>query len=87
MRVLVVEDEKKIAALVCKALTESGYAVDELHRGDEALDALRETPYDVAVLDIMLPGLDGLSVLRAYGPNPIQSRYSCSQHGVKLPIK
>jgi two-component system, OmpR family, response regulator len=64
MRVLVVEDERKIAALVRKALLEAGTAVDVLHHGDKALDALRETPYDVAVLDIMLPGLDGLAILR-----------------------
>jgi two-component system, OmpR family, response regulator len=64
VRALVVEDEKKIAMLVRKALTEAGYTVDVLHRGDEALSAARVTPYDVVVLDIMLPGLDGLAVLR-----------------------
>jgi DNA-binding response OmpR family regulator len=64
MRVLVVEDEKKIAALLAKALAEAGYVADALFRGDEALEVLREKPYDVAVLDIMLPGLDGLAVLR-----------------------
>jgi DNA-binding response OmpR family regulator len=64
MRALVVEDEKKIAALVRKVLVEAGFGVDVLHRGDEALEAARETPYETIVLDIMLPGLDGLSVLR-----------------------
>jgi DNA-binding response OmpR family regulator len=64
MRVLVVEDEKKIATLVGKALADAGYSVATLFRGDEALNALRETPYDAAVLDIMLPGLNGLAVLR-----------------------
>jgi DNA-binding response OmpR family regulator len=64
MRALVVDDEKKMAALERRTLVESGFSVDVLHRGDEALAALRETPYDVAVLDIMLPGLDGLAVLK-----------------------
>ena len=64
MRILVVEDEKKIAALVRRALVESGFSVDTLHRGDEALEALRGTPYDAAVVDIMLPGLDGIAVIR-----------------------
>jgi len=64
MRALVVEDERKIAALVRKVLVEAGFAVDVLHCGDEALEAARATPYEILVLDIMLPGLDGLSVLR-----------------------
>jgi len=64
MRALVIEDEKRIATLVRRALTEAGWSVDVLNRGDEGLEALRECPYDVAVLDIMLPGLDGLALLR-----------------------
>jgi DNA-binding response OmpR family regulator len=64
MRVLVVEDEKKTASFVRKALQAEGFAVDVCHHGDEALLAPGLTPYDAVVLDIMLPGRDGLSLLR-----------------------
>src|ERR1035441_3536439 len=64
MRVLVVEDEKKTASFVRKALEGEGFAVDVCQRGDDALIAATTTPFDGIVLDIMLPGRDGLSVLR-----------------------
>ena len=64
MRVLVVEDEKKTASFIRKALQAEGFAVDHCHRGDEALTAALATPFDGIVLDIMLPGRDGLSVLK-----------------------
>jgi DNA-binding response OmpR family regulator len=64
MRVLVVEDEKKTASFVRKALQAEGFAVDVCHDGEAALAAAGATPFDVLVLDIMLPGRDGLSVLR-----------------------
>ena len=64
MRILVVEDERKIATFIQKGLKESGFVVDIVHRGDEALEIIEENHFDGVVLDIMLPGRDGLSVLR-----------------------
>ena len=64
MRVLVVEDEKKTASFIRKALQAEGFAVDVCGNGDDALAAVAATDFDGLVLDIMLPGRDGLSVLR-----------------------
>ena len=64
MRLLVIEDEKKIATLLQKGLREQGYAVDLTHDGNEGLTRASSEPYDAIVLDMMLPGRDGLSVLR-----------------------
>ena len=64
MRVFVVEDEKKTASFIRKALQSEGYVVDMLHDGADALAAVGHTPFDVVVLDVMLPGRDGLSVVR-----------------------
>src|ERR1700691_4184661 len=64
MRVLVVEDEKKTAAFIRKALQTESFAVDVSHNGTEALTLAAKTAFDAIVLDIMLPGQDGLSVLR-----------------------
>ncbi|PWU18944.1 MAG: DNA-binding response regulator [Verrucomicrobia bacterium] len=66
MRVLVVEDEKKTASFIRKALQSEGFAVDVCHNGDEAMSAPSATPYDAIVLDIMLPGRDGLSLVRQW---------------------
>ena len=64
MKVLLVEDERKIASLIRKELEARGFVVDVAHRGDEGYTLATTRPYDVAVLDIMLPGRDGLSILR-----------------------
>jgi len=64
MRVLVVEDEKKTASFIRRALSAEGFAADVCCNGDDALVAASITPFDALVLDIMLPGRDGLSVLR-----------------------
>jgi two-component system OmpR family response regulator len=64
MRVLVVEDEVKMAGLLKRALEEEGYAVDVAARGEDALWLGTENPYDAIVLDLMLPDLDGFEVSR-----------------------
>jgi DNA-binding response OmpR family regulator len=65
MRVLVVEDQKKTALFIRKALLAEGFAVDVAEDGETALELTGITPFDAIVLDIMLPGRDGLSVLRS----------------------
>jgi two-component system OmpR family response regulator len=64
VRALVVEDEPKMAALIRRGLLEEGYAADIARTGEDALWMARASPYDAIVLDVMLPGRDGLSVCR-----------------------
>ena len=64
MRVLVVDDEPKLAALVARALREEGHAADLASNGTDALWMAQAAPYDAIVLDVMLPGIDGFEVLR-----------------------
>ena len=63
MRILLVEDSSRLREAVAKALRESGYAVDATGDGSDGLWMARENSYDVVLLDIMLPGVDGLSIL------------------------
>src|SRR5881396_4172260 len=70
MRILVVEDDKKIASFVVNGLKQSGYAVDHASEGEDGLFRAQTIPYDAAVVDVMLPKLDGLKLiqqLRAHG--------------------
>ncbi|WP_217239322.1 response regulator transcription factor [Streptomyces sp. AC555_RSS877] len=70
MRLLIVEDEKRLALSLAKGLTAEGYAVDVVHDGREGLHRATEGTYDLVILDIMLPGLNGYRVcaaLRAAG--------------------
>ena len=64
VRVLVVEDDPKIASFVAGGLRQHGFAVDQAREGDEALALAGTTAYDAAVVDVMLPRLDGLSLVR-----------------------
>ena len=64
MRLLLVEDHAELADWVSKALTKAGYALDVMTRGDDADHVLLTQPYDAVILDLSLPGLDGLEVLK-----------------------
>jgi len=65
MRALIIEDDATIAEFVARGLREAGFAVDVAADGDEGLAVAVEQPYDVAVLDLMLPKRDGLAVIEA----------------------
>lgn len=65
MRVLVVEDDIKIAAFIAKGLREESYSVDVTHHGDEAIYLSQVNTYDIILLDVMLPGSDGMSVCKS----------------------
>ena len=65
MRILVIEDDPSIAAFVAGGLRESGFTVDEAPDGDVGLDLALAEPYDAAVVDLMLPKRDGLSLIEA----------------------
>jgi len=65
VRLLVVEDDEKIASFVVNGLKQNGYSVDQAGDGEQALAFCRSVDFDAIVLDIMLPKLDGLAVIRA----------------------
>jgi len=63
MRILLVEDDQKIASFIVKGLKEEGFAVDHAANGEDGLHLALTEPYDAAVIDIMLPKLDGLKLI------------------------
>ncbi len=73
MRILVIEDDKKIASFISNGLKQSGFAVDLAYDGEEGLNLALSEPYDAAVIDIMLPVLDGLSVIEELRSNNINT--------------
>ena len=64
MRILVVEDEHKIANSIKKGLEQESYAVDAVYTGNEGFDLASSENYDVIILDLMLPGIDGLAITK-----------------------
>ena len=64
MRILVIEDEKKVASFIKKGLEEEHYAVDTAYDGETGLYMAEVNEYDLVVLDLMIPKIDGLEVLK-----------------------
>ncbi|MCL4492224.1 MAG: heavy metal response regulator transcription factor [Nitrospirae bacterium] len=73
MRILIIEDEQKTAAYLQKGLTESGFIADIAHEGGEGLFLATTREYDLVILDVMLPGQDGWSVITRIRQNKIQT--------------
>lgn len=63
MRALIVEDDRKIASFLVQGLRQAGWAVDQVHTAEDALDLAIAAPFDAAIVDVMLPGIDGLSLI------------------------
>jgi heavy metal response regulator len=64
MRILIIEDEKKVAGFLKNGLKEEGYAVDDAYDGQAGFDLAVENEYDMIILDLMLPGLDGITLCK-----------------------
>ncbi len=64
MRILIVEDEKKVASFIAKGLTEESYAVDVAYDGEEGAFMALENDYDLVILDLMLPKMNGMEILK-----------------------
>jgi two-component system OmpR family response regulator len=73
LRILVVEDDKKIASFLIKGLKQEGFAVDHVTNGEDGLHLTLHEPYDAAIIDIMLPKLDGLSLIEEMRRNKINT--------------
>src|SRR5207247_8703766 len=74
MRILIVEHEAAVARQIASALTAAGHDPKAVHDGEAALDEVSNTPFDLIVLDIILPGMDGFDVLRHLRSQHMASR-------------
>ena len=73
MRVLVVEDDAKIASFIVKGLKQAGYVVHAIGHGTDALRLLEAEPFDLLIIDLMLPGIDGLTLIEQLRREKIKS--------------
>lgn len=87
IRILVVEDEKPISDLLDMSLTAAGYSCDCLDNGTDAADAVGEKRYDLILLDVMLPGIDGFELMEYLAPLEIPVIFITARSAVKDRIK
>lgn len=87
MRILVIEDEKKISGFIKRGLKEEGYAVDAAFDGEEGYNLAKSSDYDLIILDLMLPKLDGLSVCRKLREDKINTSIIILTAKDKVPDK
>ena len=73
MKLLVVEDDKKIASFIEKGMREATFSVDVCHDGDSGLERGLSGEYDAAVIDLMLPGIDGLTLIEQMRVNHVNT--------------
>lgn len=77
MRILVVEDEKKVASFIKRGLEEEGFAVDLAHDGEEGVTMASGRSYDLILMDLMLPKMDGLSAIKTLRQEKIHTPVLC----------
>jgi DNA-binding response OmpR family regulator len=82
MRILIAEDDTALAGFVRKGLEAEHYAVDVSNAGEQARALATELDYDLLVLDLNLPRLDGVNILRRVAPKSPNCQFSCSQRAV-----
>lgn len=73
MKLLIVEDEKRLCQTIAKHLKAEGYTIDTCYNGSDAIDYIEGTEYDAIILDIMLPGIDGIAVLKKVRSNKLKT--------------
>ncbi len=77
MRILVVEDEKKVSTFIQRGLEEEGFTVDAAFDGEEGVEKAQAQPYDLILMDVMLPKMDGLAAIQALRDQEIQTPILC----------
>jgi heavy metal response regulator len=77
MQILVVEDEKKVASFIKRGLEEEGYTVDVAYDGEEGLRMAENNPYELILMDVMLPKMDGLTVIKDLRNKNIMTSVLC----------